>query len=208
PGAPTTPPTSAVAPNIEGPWTFTAKSSTTGNYFVVQTNLTKQSATEYFATSGNTNFYTGTPDASGDGFIDAVAFAAPCDITDGNAGPNKFLTSLSVTFSNQSSATLDISASSRDPGSDYVASLSFSADGNSVTGTYATLPPVNSCLSPTDSGTITGTRAAPLGGTYSGTLLAYCDVQETNNFGTHVCEGNNTPEPVVLTISDTNGAIT
>src|SRR5580693_5829126 len=138
PGTPTTPPTSTAAPDIEGAWTFTAKSSTTGNYFVVQTNLTKQSATEYFATAGNTNFYTGTPDASGDGSIDAVAFEAPCDSSGILSGPNKFLTSLDVTFTGQTSATLDISGSSLPPGSHYTATLSFSADGNSVTGNYTT----------------------------------------------------------------------
>ena len=47
-----------------------------------------------------------------------------------------------------------------------------------------------------------------MSGTYSGTLLAYCGEQETNDFGTHVCEGNNTPEAVVLTISETAGVVT
>jgi hypothetical protein len=208
PGTPTTPPTSTTPPNIEGAWTFTAKSSTTGNYFVVQTNLTQQSATEYFANNGNTNFYTGTPDASGDGSIDAVAFAAPCDLAQMLGGQNKFLTSLNVTVTDQGAATLEISGINFDPGSDYTGTLQFSSDGNSFTGTYTTPPAPNACLVTPDTGTITGSRAAPLAGTYSGALLAYCGVQETNDFGTHVCEGNNTPETVVLAISETNGAVT
>jgi hypothetical protein len=65
----------------------------------------------------------------------------------------------------------------------------------------------NACGSVPDTGAITGSRVGPLAGTYSGTLLAYCDVQESNDFGTHVCEGNNTPETVVLAISETNGAV-
>lgn len=138
-----TPPAPATPPDISGAWTFTAKSSTAGTYFAVQANLTKQSATEYFSDRGNTNFYTGTPDANGDGSIDAAVFAAPCDDSGIGAGPNKFFTTLNVTFAGQDAAALEISNINN--GTDYTGTLQFSSDGNSATGTYTTSPTPNAC---------------------------------------------------------------
>jgi hypothetical protein len=201
---PTTPPPKPGSPqDVSGPWSFTAKSSTTGNYFAVQANLTLQSTGVYFSSTGSTIFYAGTPDASGDGSIDAVTFATPCDLLN-TPGPNKFMDTLNVTFSSQNQAVLQINE-----GLDYSANLQFSSDGNSVSGTYTTPTPPNYCAgAPPDSGTITGRRAAAFAGTYSGTLLAYCGEATQNDFGSHVCDNNNTPEAVVLAASETNGAVT
>jgi hypothetical protein len=197
---PTTPPPKPGSPqDVSGPWSFTAKSSVTGNYFAVQANLTLQSTGVYFSNLGSTIFYAGTPDA---GSIDAVTFATPCDII--TPGPNKFVDSLNVKFSSQNQAVLQVNE-----GMDYTANLQFSSDGNSVSGTYTNPTAPNNCGGqPPDSGTITGRRAAAFSGTYSGTLLAYCGEATQNNFGSHVCVNNNTPEAVVLSISETNGAVT
>lgn len=204
------PPTPAPPPDVSGAWSFVFTNSnyTAGNFLVIEANLTKQSDNEYFSTAGTTILFTGTADPSSDGSIDGVAFGGPCDNQQINGGPNKQLDAFNLTFTDQLTAIHSVNALNlvAPAKTAYTGTFHFSPDGKSLqSGDYVTPP--GSCTPMPTSGSVTGQRSAPFSGTYAGTLLTYCGETVSTNFNTHTCNNNNTPEPVVLNITEDNETV-